>query len=76
MQQARKNRPKKHRLSDINRTPPKYDVEPMIAARKSIPEYTKIGEVCVCGERVCRVLVAGSGALQWSEQARGNTVCW
>merc|ERR1712127_286208 len=41
---ARKNRPKKHRLSDINRTPPKYDVEPMIAARKSIPEYTKIGE--------------------------------
>ena len=76
MQQARKNRPKKHRLSDINRTPPKYDVEPMIAARKSIPEYTKIGEVCVCGERECRVLVAGSGALQWSEPARGNPVCW
>ena len=52
VQQARKNRPKKHRLSDINRTPPKYDVEPMIAARKSIPEYTKIGEVCVWRERV------------------------
>ena len=75
MQQARKNRPKKHRLSDINRTPPKYDVEPMIAARKSIPEYTKIGEVCVC---VCVASVR-----RWlPDQAhcdgahkRGNPVC-
>ena len=45
--QARKNRPKKHTLSDINRKPPPYDTEPMIAARKSIPEYTKIGEADV-----------------------------
>merc|ERR1719261_1063476 len=39
---ARKNRP-----SDINRKAPPYDTEPMIAARKSIPEYTKIGEADV-----------------------------
>ena len=77
MQQARKNRPKKHRLSDINRKPPPYDVEPMIAARKSIPEYTKIGEVCMrsCAEAVlcvcvcvcvsdeCQALATGLGAL-------------
>jgi len=43
--QARKNRPKKSCLSDINRKPPPYDVEPMIAARKTIKEYEKIGEV-------------------------------
>ena len=45
--QARKNRPKKHSLADINRKAPPYDTEPMIAARKSIPEYTKIGEADV-----------------------------
>ena len=43
--QARKNRPKKFSMADINRKPPPYDVEPMIAARKTIPEYEKIGEV-------------------------------
>jgi hypothetical protein len=48
-----KNRPKKKSPADIHRKAPEYDVEPMIAARKKIPEYTKIGEVwlvcCVCG---------------------------
>jgi hypothetical protein len=44
MKQARKNRPRKASLADINRKPPPYAVEPMIAARKSIPEYEKIGE--------------------------------
>ena len=47
-----KNRPKKKSPADIHRKAPEYDVEPMIAARKKIPEYTKIGEVwlvcCVC----------------------------
>ena len=41
---ARKNRPKKHSLADINRKPPSYDVEPMIKARQETPEYTVIGQ--------------------------------
>jgi len=44
--------------SDINRKPPKFDVEPMIAARKTIPEYTKIGEVfsVFLSQVTCRAL--------------------
>merc|ERR1740117_2122358 len=44
---SRKTRPKKHRLSDINRKPPPYDVEPMIAARKTIPMYETMGQADV-----------------------------
>jgi len=47
--EARKNRPRKACPSDINRKPPPYDVEPMIAARKKLPEYEKIGEADVSG---------------------------
>ena len=58
--QARKNRPKKFSMADINRKPPGYDVEPMIAARKSKPEYEKIGEVCLS------VCACASGKAMWA----------
>ncbi len=38
-----KNRPKKHSLADINRTPPPYAVDTMAAARVNVPEYTVLG---------------------------------
>eukprot|EP00283_Hemiselmis_rufescens_P020959 CAMPEP_0173439946 /NCGR_PEP_ID=MMETSP1357-20121228/21910_1 /TAXON_ID=77926 /ORGANISM="Hemiselmis rufescens, Strain PCC563" /LENGTH=132 /DNA_ID=CAMNT_0014405365 /DNA_START=20 /DNA_END=418 /DNA_ORIENTATION=- len=42
--ESRKNRPRKARLSDINRKAPEYVVDTMAAARQKMPEYTKTGE--------------------------------
>ena len=52
-------------MADINRKPPGYDVEPMIAARKSKPEYEKIGEVC---PSVC---ACASGKARWAHPRVG-----
>eukprot|EP00285_Hemiselmis_virescens_P019027 CAMPEP_0173385410 /NCGR_PEP_ID=MMETSP1356-20130122/8017_1 /TAXON_ID=77927 ORGANISM="Hemiselmis virescens, Strain PCC157" /NCGR_SAMPLE_ID=MMETSP1356 /ASSEMBLY_ACC=CAM_ASM_000847 /LENGTH=131 /DNA_ID=CAMNT_0014341195 /DNA_START=23 /DNA_END=418 /DNA_ORIENTATION=- len=41
---ARKNRPRKSCLSDINRKAPTYSVDTMAASRQKIPEFSKIGE--------------------------------